>query len=225
MSLTDLDPLKSSISRTHGPDPLKSHFSGLGTAPQTNNNLWTSSVEGKNSPFYPGKDGFGAPTSKLDHNDVKTSKEIPILDTTVINLNITRQGSGFDDVAEHSPLTYNYDIIYSSGSRVISNKIVKAPYKTGIGYYYLCEVINLLSTHKGKLKIFISDNYTIACLTKYYKDWELNEWKGVKNSDIIKKCIDLKKNRDITFEYKNDLVLNSLGMNYQSSSMGCSGCG
>lgn len=58
----------------------------------------------------------------------------------------------------------------------------------------------------GSITIYSDSEYSINCLTSWYKEWELNDWKTsrgepVVNSEIIKHIISELKNRDVTFEY------------------------
>lgn len=58
-----------------------------------------------------------------------------------------------------------------------------------------------LSLTKGNIKIFSDSKYAIGCLKDWWPKWEKNGWKDVMNKSLIKACLSLMKERNVTFDH------------------------
>ena len=77
-------------------------------------------------------------------------------------------------------------------------------------YNLFCIIEENLKLFENKIINICSDSqYTIKCVTEWYKNWEKNGYKtskneDVKNSDLIKKIVNLKEN----IKNKNVITIN-----------------
>lgn len=135
--------------------------------------------------------------------DVKLSKEIPILNTTVISIKITCPKYSLGLIPKEADLIHHFDTTLSSGHKVVVASVGKSIGGVGIGYYYLIAIKDILSKIPGRMKILVPNRYAISCLTEYYKQWGVIGWNGIENAELIKSCISALHDRDITLEYLN----------------------
>ncbi len=59
-------------------------------------------------------------------------------------------------------------------------------------------------TNNDNINIYTDSKYTINCVTLWYKNWEINNWKTskgseVKNLDLIKKLYNLVNSKNVNF--------------------------
>lgn len=70
----------------------------------------------------------------------------------------------------------------------------------------LYAIKNALTLYSGNLTIYTDSQYSINCLTNWYKTWQHNGWKNSKNEsvanqELIKEILELQKNRDIIYQH------------------------
>lgn len=109
--------------------------------------------------------------------------------------------------------TENEDSIYYTLNKcgIINNEPTNQKAELTAMYNLFCIIEENEHLFKNKIINICSDSqYTIKCVTEWYKNWEKNGYKtskneDVKNSNLIKKIVNLKDNikNDITINFKH----------------------
>ena len=89
---------------------------------------------------------------------------------------------------------------------------VSEPFKIGeitnqrTELYACIKTLQILDNCDQQIQINTDSEYTINCITKWYKGWERNNWKNakkqpVKNQDLIKQLYNFYKKNKVTFNH------------------------
>jgi ribonuclease HI len=134
------------------------------------------------------------PDKSLTEDTHKDMTPIPLMNTTIVYTDGSGESSGFG---------YGGIIIPPDGNIVkYSEPLPKLPGLTGSSNQ--CELYSIyhaLTKVKGDVVIYTDSKYSIGCLTEWYKKWDQNGWNGVCNATLIKKCLELMKNRSVSIQY------------------------
>jgi len=124
-------------------------------------------------------------------------------------LKVYTDGSSFCNGAkDHSKRKGGIGVFFGKDDqRNVSEPFTKGEITNQRTELYACiKALNVLIDFDQQIEINTDSEYTINCITKWYRGWEANKWKNaknkpVKNQDLIKELYQLYKIKKVKFKH------------------------
>lgn len=130
--------------------------------------------------------------------ETKSCSDIPIVGRILayVDGSSMKVGAGYGVVLVEGSSVKEY-----SGKITLSNGEIATN-----NYAELYAIAVTIENTQGPITIFSDSEYSINCLTLWYKEWQLNDWKSsrgepVMNKEIIQYILNKMKDRGVCFEH------------------------